>query len=70
MSTSKPPVKYIFILGGVISGLGKGILAASLLADVIGIGDDPGFGTQQKMGSFAGVVITVLGLVGIRKGAK
>lgn len=30
MSTIKPPVKYIFILGGVISGLGKGILAASL----------------------------------------
>lgn len=30
MSTIKRPVKYIFILGGVISGLGKGILAASL----------------------------------------
>ncbi|MEE9466454.1 MAG: CTP synthase, partial [Candidatus Neomarinimicrobiota bacterium] len=30
MSASKRPVKYIFILGGVISGLGKGILAASL----------------------------------------
>ena len=30
MSTPKRPVKYIFILGGVISGLGKGILAASL----------------------------------------
>ncbi len=30
MNASKRPVKYIFILGGVISGLGKGILAASL----------------------------------------
>ena len=30
MSASKPPVKYIFILGGVISGLGKGILSASM----------------------------------------
>jgi len=28
--TPKRPVKYIFILGGVISGLGKGIAAASL----------------------------------------
>ncbi|UCD37121.1 MAG: CTP synthase [Fidelibacterota bacterium] len=30
MSRERPPVKYIFILGGVISGLGKGILSASL----------------------------------------
>ena len=30
MSEPGRPVKYIFILGGVISGLGKGILAASL----------------------------------------
>ncbi len=28
--------------------IGIGLLAASLLADVIGIGDDPGFGNQQK----------------------
>ncbi|SVD01422.1 uncharacterized protein METZ01_LOCUS354276, partial [marine metagenome] len=26
---AKTPVKYIFVLGGVISGLGKGIAAAS-----------------------------------------
>ncbi len=30
MSSNRKPVKYIFILGGVISGLGKGILSASL----------------------------------------
>ncbi len=30
MTNKRPPVKYIFILGGVISGLGKGILSASL----------------------------------------
>ncbi|MBA7485254.1 CTP synthase [subsurface metagenome] len=30
MSRRRRPVKYIFILGGVISGLGKGILSASL----------------------------------------
>ncbi|MDH3673757.1 MAG: hypothetical protein OES46_21795 [Gammaproteobacteria bacterium] len=39
-----------------------GLLAASLSADVIGIGDDPGFGRQQTMGTIAGVVITVVGL--------
>lgn len=30
MAPDSRPVKYIFVLGGVISGLGKGILAASL----------------------------------------
>ncbi|MCH7858818.1 MAG: CTP synthase [Candidatus Marinimicrobia bacterium] len=30
MSKTKQPVKYMFILGGVISGLGKGILSASM----------------------------------------
>ncbi len=28
--TKKPPVKYIFVFGGVLSGLGKGIVASSL----------------------------------------
>ena len=43
--------------------IGMGLLAASLLADVIGIGDDPGFGNQQTMGTIAGVVITAIGFV-------
>ncbi len=30
MTSQRPPVKYVFVLGGVISGLGKGILSASL----------------------------------------
>jgi len=42
--------------------IGIGLLAASLLADVIGIGDDPGFGNQQTMGAIAGVVIIGTGL--------
>ena len=42
--------------------IGIGLLAVSLLADVIGIGDDPGFGNQQMMGTIAGVVITAFGL--------
>ena len=46
----------------VVLVVGIGLLVASLLADVIGIGDDPGFGRQQTMGTIAGVVITVVGL--------
>ena len=42
--------------------VGIGLLAASLLADVIGIGDNPGFGNQQTMGTVAGVLITAAGL--------
>ncbi len=42
--------------------IGIGLLAVSLLADVIGIGDDPGFGNQQMMGTIAGVAITAIGL--------
>ncbi len=42
--------------------VGIGLLAVSLLADAIGIGDDPGFGNQQTMGTIAGVVITAIGL--------
>ena len=42
--------------------VGIGLLVASLLADVIGIGDNPGFGTQQTMGTIAGVIIAAVGL--------
>jgi hypothetical protein len=42
--------------------IGIGLLSASLLADIIGIGDDPGFGSQQTTGTIVGVIITVVGL--------
>ena len=42
--------------------IGIGLLAASLLADVIGIGDDPGFGNQQTIGTIVGVAIMAVGL--------
>jgi len=57
-------------LAGIIVIIGVGLLAATLLADVIGIGDDPGFGMQQTMGTIAGVVITGLGLVVAKKSAN
>ncbi len=42
--------------------VGIGLLLASLLADVIGIGDEAGFGRQQLMGTAAGGIITAVGL--------
>src|SRR5437870_11699335 len=30
MSATRPPTKYVFVTGGVVSALGKGIVAASL----------------------------------------
>lgn len=40
--------------------VGIGLLGASLLADVIGIGDDPGFGFQQTAGTITGAVIAAV----------
>ena len=48
--------------------IGIGLLVASLLADVTGIGDDPGFGNQQMMGTIAGAVITAIGFFLMRRG--
>ena len=42
--------------------VGVVLLAASLLADTIGIGDDPGFGRQQTMGTIAGAALAAVGL--------
>ena len=47
--------------------IGAGLLLISLLADVLGIGDDPGFGNQQTMGTLAGVVILATGVYLTRK---
>ena len=54
----------------IILVIGIGLLAASLLADVIGIGDNAGFGRQQTLGSVVGVVIVGVGLyLTLRKGS-
>jgi hypothetical protein len=42
---------------------GIGVLAASLLADVIGIANAAGFGNQQTVGTVLGVVIVGGGLI-------
>jgi hypothetical protein len=51
----------ILFLAGVI------ILALSLLADSIGVGSSVGFGIKQIIGTAAGAVAAIVGLVLIRK---
>lgn len=50
--------------------LGALFLLASLLADVTGIGDDPGFGRQQIMGTILGVVVLAVGAYLFKKADK
>ena len=38
------------------------ILAVSLFADVIGVGDFPGFGREQTIGAIAGAIVIAAGL--------
>ena len=42
--------------------IGVGILLTSLLADVVGIGDNPGFGPQQTTGTVAGLAVIAIGV--------
>lgn len=49
------------IPGTIIVALGLVLLIVSLFADPIGLGNDPGFGNDQVMGTAAAVVIIVLG---------
>ncbi len=38
------------------------LLAASFLADVVGLGNAPGFGGRQILTAFAGAILTTAGL--------
>jgi hypothetical protein len=55
MTTSKMASTVVLVLG-------IGLLVVSLLADFIGVGDDPGFGRQQTLGTIAGVIVSGIGL--------
>ncbi len=46
----------------VVLVIGAGLLLASLLADVVGKGDDVGFCPQQTRGTVAGVVVIAIGV--------
>jgi len=49
--------------GIVLLVVGIVVLLLSLLADPIGVGGSPGFGRDQMLGTIAGAVVTVVGLV-------
>ena len=49
--------------GIVLLAVGIVVLLLSLVADAIGIGGSPGFGRDQILGTIAGAVVTVVGLV-------
>jgi hypothetical protein len=49
--------------GTVLLVVGIVVLLLSLVADPIGIGGSPGFGRDQMLGTIAGAVVTVVGLV-------
>ena len=61
MTSKKSP--FILVI------IGVGILAGSLLADVIGIGNDLGFGRYQTVGTVVGVLVMFLGLALTKKKA-
>ena len=48
--------------------VGLATLLISLFADVIGVGNSPGFGRDQAIGSIVGAIVTAVGLVLTIKG--
>jgi hypothetical protein len=50
-------------IGTVLLVVGIVVLLLSLIADLIGIGGSPGFGTYQIVGAIVGAIVTVVGLV-------
>ena len=52
----------------VVLVLGAVILLASALADIIGLGDDAGFGRQQTFGVIFGAVVLAIGAYLRKKG--
>jgi hypothetical protein len=45
----------------VVIALGALMLLASLTADMTGLGDDAGFGSQQMIGTVVGIVVLGIG---------
>jgi len=56
MQTTRTIKRAVLIVGILL-------LAVSLLADAIGIGNDAGFGSQQITGTIVGAILTIAGLV-------
>ena len=56
-------------MGWLLVGIGVVVLAASLLADPIGIGEGSGFGWKQVVGIIVGVLVAGWGAVTLRRAA-
>ena len=54
----------------IVIAIGLGLLVVSVFADVMGVGDAPGFGYRQKLGILTGAVIMLVGLHFMRKGGS
>ena len=54
----------VLLVGGVV------LVIASACADYIGMGDFPGFGYKQIIGTIVGIVMIVVGLVLLPKRVK
>ena len=54
-------------MGWLLVGIGVVVLAASLLADPIGIGEGSGFGWKQVVGIIVGVLVAGWGALMLRR---
>ena len=55
MEMDKKTLSTVVLIVGIV------ILVASLFADSIGIGNNPGFGPKQTIGSVVGAIVTAVG---------
>jgi hypothetical protein len=55
------------VLGMIAVLVGVVLLLVSVLADYIGLGGAPGFGTRQIIGALAGAIVALAGFVVMRK---
>ena len=46
------------------------VLIISVAADAIGLGHDPGFGSQQTAGTAAGAIVAIVGAILMRRRAS
>jgi hypothetical protein len=57
----KKKIGLVLLIGGII------FLIISVAADAIGLGHDPGFGSQQTAGTAAGAIAAIVGAILIRR---
>jgi hypothetical protein len=56
-------MKGLKVVGIVLLALGVLVVLVSVLADPIGLGGSPGFGFKQIVGTVAGAIAAIVGLI-------